>query len=548
MTKTLDFLFYNLHLKNLKGDFMGGLTAAIVALPLSLAFGIASGLGAAAGLYSAILLGFFAALFGGAPSQISGPNGPMTVVMAGIVLQFPDRPDLCFAAVILGGFFLVIAGWLKLGKYISLVPYSVISGFMSGVGIIIITLQLDTILGYASFADMFGAIRNLPQHFLHPNADALALGLISLAIVIFSPAKIRRIVPPPLIALIIGTILGILLFPEAPRIGQIPQSLPNPHLPGITLEDLVRMILPALMLACLCGIDSLMTATVADTMTRIYHKPDKELVGQGIGNILAGLFGGIAGSGAMMRTSVNIRAGGRTPLSGAIHALLLLSVLLGLAPLAQMIPHAVLGGILLKVGFDIIDWDFIKRFKTAPKSSVFFMLVVVFLTVFVDLIAAVIVGMVLASLALVKELADLQLSEMRLKPLHANSPELSPEEKSVLSALENKIILFQPSGPLSFGAASRMIRAFGVIHAYEAILFDFLAVQYIDTTSTLAIETIIGQTQEQNKEVYFVNLSKDVSSMFFKLGLFERLGPYGLQPSRLDALRHFAERKTIRSV
>ncbi len=523
---------------------MGGLTAAIVALPLSLAFGIASGLGAAAGLYSAILLGFFAALLGGAPAQVSGPNGPMTVVMAGIVLQFPDRPDLCFAAVMLGGFFLVVAGWLKLGKYISLVPYSVISGFMSGVGIIIITLQLDTILGYASFADMLGAIRNLPQHFLHPNADALALGLISLAIVIFSPAKIRRIVPPPLIALVIGTILGILLFPEAPRIGQIPQSLPNPHLPGITLEEFAQIILPAMMLACLCSIDSLMTATVADTMTRIYHKPDKELVGQGIGNILAGLFGGIAGSGAMMRTSVNIRAGGRTPLSGAIHALLLLGVLVGLAPAAQIIPHAVLGGILLKVGFDIIDWDFIKRFKTAPKSSVFFMLVVVFLTVFVDLIAAVITGMVLASLALVKELADLQLSEMRLNPLHINSPELSPEEKNILSTLEGKIILFQPSGPLSFGAASRMIRAFGVIDAYEAVLFDFAKVSYVDTTSALAIETIIGQAQDQNKDVYFVHLSENVSSMFFKLGIFKKIGQHGVRPGRLEALRLFAEKKT----
>ncbi|MGE0251594.1 MAG: SulP family inorganic anion transporter [Dongiaceae bacterium] len=381
-------IFSNLSLKNLHGDIIGGITVAVVALPLCLAFGVASGMGAIAGLYGAIFLGFFASAFGGSPAQISGPTGPMVVVMAGVVAQLHDL-KAALAVIVLAGAIQIGTGLLKLGKYIEWVRDPVISGFMSGVGIIIIALQLGDILGHESPHHVMAAIRALPGFLQEISIPSLIVGLAALVISAIKLPNPRY--PAPLLALIAGTLLAYFFF-DIPTLGAIPEGLPKFILPGWSWQTAPVIIFSALVLALIGNIDSLLTASIADRATGDKHNSDRELIGQGIGNMLAGFFGGLVGSGAIMRTITNIKAGGRTPLSGMIHALVLLSLVLGLGPLASHIPHAVLAGILLVVGWNIIEWHYFKPSEPMPKFDRILMAIVMILTVLVNLIFAVVVG------------------------------------------------------------------------------------------------------------------------------------------------------------
>jgi SulP family sulfate permease len=530
-------VFYGLHFKNLRGDIYGGITTAVIALPLSLAFGIASGLGPIAGLYSAILLGFFAALFGGQPVQISGPTGPLTVVMATIVLKFGGDPAMCFGTVVLAGLFLILGGFLKLGKYINLVPYPVVSGFMTGVGIIIISLQWAPLTGHTGNADIINIYKILPSWFDDINPQAFILGLICLGIVGFYPKKLDAIIPSPLVALVMGSLLGNLVFLDAAQIGTIPHGIPMPSWPDFSFLRLNEMIVPALMLAVLNAIDSLMTATLADNMTRVYHKPNKELIGQGIGNIMAALFGGIAGCGAAMRTSVNVRSGGRTPISGALHAIILLLLVLGFGAFAERIPYAVLAGILIKVGYDIIDWQYIRRFPRAPRKGVFLMILVVALTVFTDLITAVAVGVVIASILNTKAIADTQLENLKLINDESTHP-LSLEEREILRRYKSQITLFHLMGPMSFGAANEMSRIMGVIDGYEVMLLDLSDVTHIDSSSGLAIEDTIENAQGRGQKVFIIGLRPKVKEVLERLGILSHLPADAIFTTRYEALKN----------
>jgi SulP family sulfate permease len=448
-------LIHGLHFDNLRGDIYGGLTAAVVALPLALAFGVASGAGPVAGLYGAIFVGLFAALFGGTPAQVSGPTGPMTVVMAGIITQYAHEPALAFTVVMMGGLFQVLFGMFKLGRYISLMPFPVISGFMTGIGCIIIILEIAPVFGHATPpGGVLAVVLALPDLVAAPQWSALAVGILSLGIVYLMPTRLAHLVPPPLAALVVGTVVVAFLLPGAPVLGDIPTGFPDPGLPQFEVALIPDMVQSALVLALLGSIDSLLTSLVADNVTQTHHDSDRELIGQGIGNMIAGAFGAIPGAGATMRTVVNVRAGGRTPISGALHALVLLAVVLGVGGLAERIPHAVLAGILLKVGVDIIDWGYIKRMHRAPKAGVFFMVVVMLLTVFVDLITAVGVGIVLASLLFVKRMSDLQIASMKTITGHSDETPLSDEESALIEAGHGRIIMFHLSGPISFGAAT----------------------------------------------------------------------------------------------
>ncbi|MGY8992885.1 MAG: SulP family inorganic anion transporter, partial [Rhodospirillales bacterium] len=314
-------LIHGLRFNNLRGDIFGGLTAAVVALPLALAFGVASGAGPLAGLYGAIFVGFFAALFGGTPTQISGPTGPMTVVMAAIFVKFSHDPALAFTVVIMGGGFQILFGAMRLGRYIALVPFPVISGFMSGIGCIIMILQFAPLIGATpSIGGVLDTVTSLPGILANAEWQAAAVGLLALTIASFTPRPIASLVPSSLIALIVGTSLVWLFLPEASVLGNIPSGIPTPHLPHWTWTALPDMISSALILALLGSIDSLLTSLVADNITRTSHHSNRELIGQGIGNMIAGLFGGIPGAGATMRTVINVRTGGETPISGMLHA------------------------------------------------------------------------------------------------------------------------------------------------------------------------------------------------------------------------------------
>lgn len=537
---------HGLHFNNIRGDIYGGITAAVVALPLALAFGVSSGAGPVAGVYGAIFVGFFAALFGGTPSQVSGPTGPMTVVMAVIFTQytsmFPDDPAhgaaLAFTVVVMGGLFQILFGILKIGKYISLVPHPVTSGFMSGIGVIIILLQLIPFFGHEQINKPLLAAQAIPGVATSPVADALILGLITLAIVYFLPNKINKLLPSPLFSLIVGTVLAVLFFQQAPILGEIKTGLPNPQIPVIPFnqEIIISMVKSALILAFLGTIDSLLTSLVADNITRTHHESDRELIGQGIGNTIAGLFGGLPGAGATMRTVINVRAGGQTPISGALHALILLAIVLGAGGFAKYIPDAVLAGILIKVGTDIIDWNYLKRIKSAPKAGVVIMFVVFFVTVFVDLISAVGLGMVMASFLFLKRMSDLQISSITVLTEPSEETALTQQEAAILNEAKGRILLYHMEGPLSFGAAKGMVRRLAKFDDYDALVMDMSDVPAIDFTSCRAIDDMVSDALLINRSVFLVGLRPEVKLFLQRQGVIQKLDPSHICKIRREAL------------
>ena len=539
-------MIHGLHFKNIRGDIFGGVTAAVVALPLALAFGVASGAGAIAGLYGAIIVGFFAALFGGTPSQVSGPTGPMTVVMTAIIIDYVGKyPDtglaIAFTVVVLGGLIQILMGVLKLGRYINLVPFPVLSGFMSGIGVIIIILQLAPLVGHETIKEggIMAAFQNLPDLLSSPVIDAAILGIITLFIVYLWPPRFNKLFPSQLLALFVGTGLYLLFLRDgdAPILGEIATGIPALHMPTFNADLFVDMIKSALVLAALGAIDSLLTSLVADNKTRTHHDSDRELIGQGIGNTIAGMFWGLPGAGATMRTVVNIRAGGQTPISGALHSIILLTIVLGAASLAKFIPHAVLAGILIKVGIDIIDWEYLKRVMTAPRMDVLIMLAVLLITVFIDLITAVGVGVVAASLILVQRLTNLQLEQVKLITEPGEEAPLSAEESEIMAELKDQVLLFHLSGPISFGAAKGMTRMLSGIEEYKIMLLDLSDVHMIDTTSCKAIEDIIHDQLATDREVFLIGFNDNVFEVLDSMDVLAPLDKTHVVWSRIEALR-----------
>ena len=543
-----------LHFNNVRGDIFGGLTAAVVALPLALAMGVASGAGPIAGIYGAIFVGFFAALFGGTPAQVSGPTGPMTVVMALIFTQytslFPGDPAtgaaLAFTVVMMGGLFQILFGFLRVGKFIEFVPHPVVSGFMSGIGVIIILIQIGPLLGHATSAKPIAAVEMMPEFFSNIHNASFTLGLIALAIVYavpkFSP-KLNKMIPSPLLALVVGTMAYMVMMKDsgAPILGNIPTGFPAPQLPTIMLEHLPDMIKSGLILAALGAIDSLLTSLVADNITRTHHKSDRELIGQGIGNTVAGIFGGLPGAGATMRTVVNVKAGGLTPISGALHAVILLIIVLGGGELAANIPKAVLAGILVKVGTDIIDWDYLKRLKTAPKAGVLLMVTVLLMTVFIDLIMAVATGMVMASMIFMKRMSDLQHESALAVNLPTDETPINEHEKAILNEAQGRILLYHMEGPLSFGAAKGMVRRLAHFSEYDSLVIDLSGVPSVDFTSAMAINDMIRDTlASSDRFVFLVGLRPNVKAFLDTQGTLEPVDSSHIYDERTPALCHAA--------
>lgn len=524
-----------LSLENFRGDLFGGLTAAIVALPLALAFGVTSGMGPTAGLYGAICVGLFAALFGGTPAQISGPTGPMTIVAASVFTQFGDNPAAAFTVVIMAGGFQVLFGYLSIGRYINMMPYPVISGFMSGIGVILIILQLEPLVGIAPQSDVINAITALPGEFDQFNLAAAVVGVLSLLLCSALPKQWTRIVPAPLIAIFVCTLLA-LFAPGVPRLGPMPSGLPDLQVPNIDLARLNYMLVSAAVLAALGAIDSLLTSLVADNMSRKFHDSDKELVGQGVGNIVAGLAGGLPGAGATVRTLANVKAGGRTPLSGVVHALILLLVALGLGPVVAAVPNAALAGVLVKVGIDVIDWRFIRRWHRAPRSDQILMLIVLALTVFVDVITAVGVGVVLASLVFVKEMAEAQMAAISAIHGDADELQLSAEEAALFRRSEGRAAILSLSGPLSFGAANEMMRRVVAVESVAALIIDLTEVTHIDGSAALTIEEIIQRAIDTDQAVYLVGLHIGPAKILGQLGVLDLVRETTRFPDRISAI------------
>lgn len=512
-------------LSNVRGDVLGGLTAGVVALPLALGFGVASGLenGAAAGLYGAIAVGLIAAVFGGTPAQVSGPTGPMTVVVAALAVSLPD-PRLVFLAIALGGALQVVLGLLRLGRFIQYVPYPVVSGFMSGIGVIIILLQLPVLFGLPPASSPLEGVQALGRVPAAMSPIALALGAAAIALIYLTP-RLTRHVPGTLVALIVLTVVAVATGWQVPTIGAVPSGLPRPSLPAFDLSSL-RVVLPAAVtLAMLGSIDSLLTSLVADKVTSTRHDSEQELIGQGAGNVVAGLLGGLAGAGATMRTVVNVRSGGRTNLSGVVHSLFLLAVLFGLGSLAARIPLAVLAGILITVGVGIIDYKGLRHLLRAPRGDSAVMLVVLVLTVTVDLIWAVAAGTVLASLMLVKRFADIHAATHA--PLYDLAEHLrwEPPEATSDEVLRSVHVL-RVEGPLFFGNALALQEVVNGLREARIVVLSFEGVRYLDQSGAYALEDLLRTLQEGDRQVLLAGVSGKLRAVLLRLQVIPERVPY----------------------
>jgi len=531
-------------LDRLRGDVFGGITAAVIALPLALAFGVASGAGAIAGLYGAIALGFFASAFGGTPSQVSGPTGPMTVVMAAIIATHATSIAEAFTVVMIGGVIQIALGMVRVGKYIAYTPYSVVSGFMTGIGVIIMILQILPFIGEPTSAQgVLGTLEALrhPGELSFDPATAALAGVCLIAL-IFWPAALQKVIPGPLAVLVLGTLAAAFLVEGAPVIGDVPTGLPSLITPTLSVEKWPQLLQGGFILALLGSIDTLLTSLVADSITRTQHDSDKELVGQGIGNLIAGLIGGLPGAGATMRTVVNIRAGGRTPVSGVTHALLLLALALGLGPVVANVPHAVLAAILIKVGWDIIDWGYLKRARRAPREKFGVMLVTFALTVFVDLIMAVAVGIILASFVNSRWLAQEQLKGVRQTAGGDDADHLTNEEKALLKPTNGRVLVTVLHGTFSYASARELARrASPTISGVNVAVYDFSQVGYVDTSAALAIEEMLAQAQGHGMHVLVAGLSGTVRETLENLDVLKRVPADRIFATRTAAIAAAAQ-------
>ncbi len=529
---------------NLKGDAFGGVTTAIVSLPLALAFGVASGAGAEAGLWGAILVGLFAALFGGSSSLISEPTGPMTVIMTAVltamVAKYPEAGvAMSFTVVMMAGLFQIILGSLKMGKYITLMPYSVISGFMSGIGVILIILQLSPLMGHAApSGGVSGTLMSLPETISNLHFNELFLGGLTLAILFLMPKAYRKYVPAQLVALVSVTLLSVWLFDmdSIRRIGEIPSGLPSIVLPTFTPELLTTMVIDALVLGTLGCIDTLLTAVIGDSLTRKEHDSDKELRGQGIANMISGLFGALPGAGATMGTVVNIQVGARSPLSGVIRALVLALVVLVAGGLTEPIPMSVLAGIAVYVGFNILDWSFLQRAHKVSMQSTVIMYGVMLLTVFVDLIVAVGLGVFISNIIIIERLSREQAKQVKAISDAEDDVPLTPEERDLLDQTNGKVLFFYLSGPMIFSVSKAITRQHSSINKYQAMILDLSDVPMIDVTVALALENAIKDALEARCQVFILCPHKDTQAQLDRLSVSEMVPKSQFLDSRQAAL------------
>ncbi|WP_093141229.1 SulP family inorganic anion transporter [Ulvibacter litoralis] len=584
---------------NFRGNLFGGITAGIVALPLALAFGVQSGLGPDAGLYGAIFIGFFASLFGGTNTQISGPTAPMTavsmVVIAGIIAANNGSVEQALPYILLvflmAGIFQIVLGLVGVGKYIKYIPYPVVSGFMTAIGVIILITQVLPLVGYyakddvafinefkpqaeevlldkilkdeagegilvledfketvrraesiseeeilaeavtlakAESSGVIGAVKSAPRAFSNINWLELILALLTIAI-IYGFKRITTVVPSTLVALLVVSCGAYFLKLEYLPIEQIPGGFPMPNLSmfsEFSFGQISPYVFTALTLSFLGAIDSLLTSVVADNMTKTKHKPNKELIGQGIGNSFAALFGGIPGAGATIRTVVNINSGGTTKLSGMVAALFLLVVLLALGPVASQIPAAVLAGILITVGIGVMDYRGLKAIPNMPKSEIAIMLVVLLLSVFWNLVYAVGIGLIMASLIFMKKIGDASASKSKIVPL-LDADELSMswnDEINFPKTLKEEVFIKRLEGPLFFGNTSDFQELAGSIpETATHLVIRMGKVPYMDQSGLYAMEEILLRLSQKGVTTLIVGLQSQPRIMMENIDIIPDL-------------------------
>ncbi|MCY3563366.1 MAG: SulP family inorganic anion transporter [Acidimicrobiia bacterium] len=554
----------NYDLQTLRGDVLGGITSAVVLLPMALAYGVVSGLGVIAGLYGAVAVGLFASLFWGTKALISGPTGPMAVAMAVVVGTYAENIIEAFTIVIVAGVIQILLGLIKMGRYVAYTPYSVISGFTSGVGVIIVLLQVLPFLGAPSpGGGTVGAIRAMPEAVGSVNFHALAIALVTLVVTVAWPTKLARALPPTLAALIVGTLMGVLWLKDAPLIGTVPTGFPDIIDTHTVLQHAIGSFQPALVLALLASINTLLMSLIADSLTRGTHNPNRELMGQGVGNIVSGLFGGMPGAGNIPATVVNARIGGRTPVSGVLCALVLMSLVLGLGEYVGEIPHAVLAGILMKVGWDIIDWRFITRIHRVQREHLVVMVITLGLTVFADLLSAIMLGLIVAALVSARQFEYLELDSVISAPLldisfladeegeeDADEPDLDgmlallgdddedddggsdpldsmlallgddEEDEDAFDPFSARCGLVSFRGSFTVASSNRMFSTISVdIRDHEVVILDFSQTDYMDDSAAFVVERLVDVAIEEDTECIVMGLGGAVGAGLQKLNI-----------------------------
>lgn len=541
-------IFNDISFRNVRGDMFGGMTAAIVALPMALAFGVASGAGAEAGLYAAILIGLFASLFGGSPTLMSEPTGPMTVVFTAVIAKLvATNPEngmaMAFTVVVMAGLFQIAFGLMRLGKFVTMMPYSVVSGFMSGIGIILIILQIGPLLGHSTpEGGVLAVINAIPDLIANLKTHEVMLALGTVVILFFIPEKMKRIVPPQLLALVVITLISIWLLSgsDIRRVGEIPSGLPEFRMPVFSAEQWQIMLIDAIVLGVLGCIDALLTSVVADSLTREEHNSDKELIGQGIGNMMSGFFGGLPGAGATMGTVVGIQAGSTSALAGLIRAGILIVIVFGASSLTALIPMALLAGIALKVGIDIIDWGFLKRAHRISKKGAIITYSVILLTVFVDLIVAVGLGLFVANVMTITRLSKLQEDDVKAicDPDNPYSPdiELSDNEYRLMKQAKGQLLLFYMRGKMIFGTSRNISRQNSKVKNRKVLVVDMTDVSYLGVSAALALEESILDMVKAGRTVYIAGAGEQSMTRLRNMGMFDQLPPASFVENRERAL------------
>jgi len=602
---------------NIKGNLLGGLTAGIVALPLALAFGVSSGLGPSAGLYGAIFLSFFAALFGGTATQISGPTAPMTAVSMVVIAEIinvqngsiEEALPYILAVFLLSGLFQIALGFLGVGKYIKYIPYPVVSGFMTAIGVIILITQILPVVGYDTkndkeFIEQFkplaeehllekilieesnegllvledfeetikrasevnevsiyeeaenlaknntsgviGTIRALPRAVMNINwiEVILALGTI---LIIYGFKRITSAIPSTLVALVVISGIAIGFGIEYKSIQQIPIGFPKIQsklFTDLNLLEVLPYLLTAITLSLLGAIDSLLTSVVADNLTKTRHLPNKELIGQGIGNSIASLFGGIPGAGATIRTVVNIQSGGTTKLSGMVSSLVLLLILLVLSPLASQIPAAVLAGILVTVGIGVMDYKGLNALKKIPRTEVIIMVVVLLLSVIWNLVYAVGIGLVLASLFFMKKMADVSKDNTKITTIAEEK--VWEDEKKLSASFQKNVFIKHLSGPLFFGFTSEFVALSNQIpKSATSVIIRMSKVPYIDQSGLFALEDVLMDLKQKNIEILFVGIQKQPKYLMRTIGIIGKLIPEEHVFENFENCKKFVKEKHV---
>ena len=528
-------------LGDLKGDVFGGLVSAVMMVPVALGFGVLSGLGPVAAFYGAIAVGFLTAVLGGAAPMISGPSAIVTIFTAVIIGTYADDLAEAFTIVMLAGLLQIAFGALRLGRFVNWLPVSVVRGVFVGVGCYICMSQTLWFLGapVEPGIGLIAIIASWPQAVANLNGDALGVALITLAVFIVWPPRLHRVVPNALAALIAGTLAGALWFDAAPRIAEPRIGIPALQPPVLSPSVLLDAIQPALILAFLSSIYNLLTALIIDPITGRTHKPDRELFGLGVGNIAAGLIGGLPGAASAPCSLLAARSGGRTPVTGVVCAAVLLAVLFGLGSTLAWVPHAAFAGILIKVGWDMMDIRFLRRIPRLSADIGIVTLLTAALSIFADVISAIAVGFFIAGMAnaLRSERQELNqtistpLLDMVLFPEGELPPDADP--------FRARVGLLSLRGRYSIASAREIVRVISPDLAdHEVVIFDFSETEGMDDSAAMALEELInGSVLGQDKGCIVAGLSGDLENSLTALGIFDRLSQDGFAADLDEAKR-----------